>query len=492
MPTGGGKSMIYLLPALAQHGLSIIISPLRSLIEDQISRCTSLGICSAFIMGEMTNTEKQKVYCGLKQPQCPFKVLYTTPEVITTDKLLRDILLSLHSTGAIQQFVIDEAHCVSQWGHDFRPSYTDVKLIFYDYPKTPVLMLTASATTEVVSEVVAILGLTDVEVITSDFDRPNLVYLVQQKSSKTVADIVDIVKPLSCSLVYCSSRTECEELSAKLESHGIMSKAYHGSMSKQLRSSLYTQWMAGDLQVLCCTSAFGMGVNKSNVRAVIHYSLPGSMEDYYQQTGRGGRDGLQCKCVLFFSATDQICHVQRIFTKYNKDSAALSARLKNFQALMSYCLNKHLCRKRVLLNYFGQSHLKDCNCQCDVCTTQCNTKELDITNYTLSIANCIQKLKNDYNGKRLTVKQLANIITGKKTSEIIKKKYNELPGYGCFMETSEQGELLLRRLVVVDILREVPNDVNPRNALYVDLGSKFMTILNNENRITFFKVNKLR
>jgi RecQ family ATP-dependent DNA helicase len=192
--------------------------------------------------------------------------------------LLRDILLSLHSTGAIQQFVIDEAHCVSQWGHDFRPSYTDVKLIFYDYPKTPVLMLTASATTEVVSEVVAILGLTDVEVITSDFDRPNLIYLVQQKSSKTVADIVDIVKPLSCSLVYCSSRTECEELSAKLESHGIMSQAYHGSMYKQLCSSLYTQWMAEDLQVLCCTSAFGMGVNKSNVRAVIHYDVVGVMQ----------------------------------------------------------------------------------------------------------------------------------------------------------------------------------------------------------------------
>jgi superfamily II DNA helicase RecQ len=144
-------------------------------------------------MGEMT-TERQKVYCGLKQSQCPFKVLYTTPEVITTDKLLHDILLSLHLTGAIQQFVINEAHCVSQWGHDFRPSYTDVKLIFDDYPKTPILMLTASATTEVVSEVVAILGLTDVEVITSDFDRPNLVYLVQQKSSKTVADIVDLVK----------------------------------------------------------------------------------------------------------------------------------------------------------------------------------------------------------------------------------------------------------------------------------------------------------
>jgi superfamily II DNA helicase RecQ len=175
---------------------------------------------------------------------------------------------------------------------------------------------------------------------------------------------------------------------------------------------------------------------------------------------------------MYCSATDQICHVQRIFTKYNKNSVALSARLKNFQALMSYCLNKHLCRKRVLLNYFGQSPLKDYNCQCDVCTTQCNKK--DITNHTLSIGNCIQQLKNDYNGKRLTVKQLANIITGKKTSEIIKKKHNELPGYGCFMETSEQGELLLHR-----------------NALYVDLGSKCMNILNNENRITFFKVNKL-
>ena len=201
-------------------------------------------------------------------------------------------------------------------------------------------MLTASATTEVVSEVVTVLGLTDVEVITSNFDRPNLIYLVQQKSSKTVADIVHIIKQLSCSLVYCSTRMDCEELSAKLESHSIMSKAYHGSMSKQLCSSLQTQWMAGGLQVLCCTSAFGMGINKLNVQAVIHYSLPASLEDYYQQTGRGGRDGLPWKCVLFFSATDQVCHIQHIFTKWNKNSIAISARLKNFQALMSYCLNK--------------------------------------------------------------------------------------------------------------------------------------------------------
>lgn len=247
----------------------------------------------------MSNTERQKVYCGLKQPQCPFKVFYTTPEVITTDKLLHDILLRLYSTGAIQQFVIDEAHCVSQCGYDFRPSYSELKLLCHDYPKTPVLMLTISATTKVVSEVVTVLGLTDVEVITYDFDRPNLVYSVQQKSSKTVADIVDIVKPLPCSLVYCSTQTDCEELSAKLESYGIMSKAYHGSMSKQLHSSLYTNWMAGDLQLLCCTSAFGMGVHKPNIRAVIHYSLPASMEDYYQQTGRGGRGCLPCKCVLF-------------------------------------------------------------------------------------------------------------------------------------------------------------------------------------------------
>ena len=432
MPTGGGKSLIYLLPILAQPGLTLIISPLRSLIEDQISRCVSYGINSAFLVGEMTDTERQAVYSGLKQPFCPFKVLYATPEAITTDNTLQEILLLLHSTGALQRFVIDEAHCVSQWGHDFRPSYSDLKSLPINYPTTPFLMLTATATIGTVKEVVDIIVLTDVVIITSDFDRPNLSYSVKHKSSGTVAEIVNIVKVLPCSLVYCSTRTECEELSAKLESNGVLSKAYHGAMSKSLRSSVQTRWIDGHIQVLFCTSAFGMGVDKPNVRAIIHYSLPASFEDYYQQTGRGGRDGLSCKCILYFNASDRIFHVQQIYMKHKMSAKALGGRLKNFQMFMNYCLNKHVCRKEILLGYFGQVPIKHGDAHCDVCETQPTVRQLDVTSLALEIRKCIQKIKNDFNGKKLTVKQLSYIITGKKTAEIVNKKYNELPGYGCF------------------------------------------------------------
>jgi RecQ family ATP-dependent DNA helicase len=228
-------------------------------------------------------------------------------------------------------------------------------------------MLTATATAGVISEVLNDFGLIDVAIIISDYNRPNLSYSVQNKSRSTLDEIIATVKPLSCSLVYCSTRFDCEELSAKLAAQGVMCKSYHGAMSKQLRSSVQSEWMSGSLQVLCCTSAFGMGVDKANVRAVLHYSLPPSMEDYYQQTGRGGRDGLPCKCIMYFNANDQVFYVQKIFTKYSccTNSKALLGGLKNFQMFMDYCLNKHKCRKEIILSYFGQPIVNNCGI-CDI------------------------------------------------------------------------------------------------------------------------------
>ena len=210
MQTGGGKSLIYLLTAIAQPGISIVISPLISLIEDQMLRCSSLGISSAALLGEMPDSEKQNVYSTLKTPSCPLKVLYTTPETLVSDRVLRSILRYIHSLGGIQCFVIDEAHCVVEWGYDFQPLYTNLKLLNSDFPEIPILMLTATATNAVINETIQ--RLKDVNIIQSDFNRCNLFCSVEQKTSKTVERIVDIVKELPCSLVYCNSQNDCENV----------------------------------------------------------------------------------------------------------------------------------------------------------------------------------------------------------------------------------------------------------------------------------------
>ena len=269
--------------------------------------------------------------------------------------------------------------------------------------------------------------------------------------------------------------------------------AYHGAMSKQLRSATQEKWMIGAMQVLCCTTAFGMGVNPKNVRAVIHFSLPFSLEEYYQQTGRGGRDGLPCRCLLFFSPSDQTCHVQRIFPQHNLHSNPLNTRLQNFQLVMKYGLNRYNCRKEILLHYFDQTFKGKCENQCDLCQSPPVGHEINVTCYISIIGQCVQKLKNDFNRKRLAMRQLANVITGKTNAQIVKNKYNKLPGYACFSYTVEIGEQLLRKLIVEDILREVPPDMrHSSKALYVDLGSNFMASLYNNEKVTLFVMDKGR
>lgn len=408
--------------------------------------------------------------------------------MITTDQVFQQILYSMYSAGLVHQFVIDEAHCVSQWGNSFRPSYLSLTVLQIHFKDVPIALLTATATAVVIKDVLTILGLDNVPLVQSNFVRPTLLYSVLPKSSKTIENIAALLKPIDCSLIYCSNRNECEQVAAKLEAKGIACKAYHGAMSRQLRSVLQSQWISGQLQSLCCTSAFGMGIDKPNARTVVHYSIPSSLEDYYQQSGRGGRDGLLCECVIYFSANDQVQHVRGFFTAFLHNVEALTKRLKNFQVLMNYCLNQQKCKHELIMDYFGQRGNGRCGNRCDICIAPTNGVEIDITDVAVHAGKCIQHLRN--NGKQLTLRQLAGIITGKKSSNILKNKFNEIPGYGCHNATLDNGVLLLRSLVACDILREVPPSSLGKhgNALYIELGSNFIASLNKELQATYYKL----
>ncbi len=264
------------------------MSLILALISDQIAHCQERNIPAAALYGGMHEAYKQQILHDLKLSINPFKLLYTTPELLVADTALQNVLNNLSSQGSIQRFVIDECHCVSLWGREFRPAYVKV---CKQFPSVPIVMLTTTATDHIQQDVCYLLSVTEPIVVREDYNKPNLMYTVVYKEGKLCDKIVSEVKDCNCSIVYGSTRFECEEMCAKLCARGSISKAYHGDMSKLLKQETYERWKSGDIKFLVCTKAFGMEVDKPDVRIIIHTSMPCCMEDYYQETGRGGRDG---------------------------------------------------------------------------------------------------------------------------------------------------------------------------------------------------------
>lgn len=293
--TGGGKSLLYQLPSY----LTVVVTPLKLLIVDQVLDCSNHNVPATTIHVEMDEMECQGVYFALRQPSSTLKILYVTPEILTQDQTLLTILVELDSQGKLQQLVIDEAHCVSQWGNDFRELYVGLGNIRKHFSEVPVLMLTATATKTTRDDVLNLLGVPNAVWVLESVDRPNISYNVCVKSFKKVEEITDIVAPLECSIVFCTTRKQCEELSPLLETKGIKCKFYHGGLDHRTHQERQQKWKEGTLQCFVCTNAIGMGTNKPNSRAVVHYSLPASVEDFIQESGQAVRDGLPSKSVLF-------------------------------------------------------------------------------------------------------------------------------------------------------------------------------------------------
>lgn len=360
MPTGGGKSLCFQLPALLQDGITIVISPLISLMKDQVDALLGIGINAAMINSSMNASEITSIIEKIKQGA--IKILYIAPE-----RLALTSFENLLHTLPINLFAIDEAHCISEWGHDFRPEYRNLKYLRSKFPGIPIIALTATATEKVRADIIRMLNLPAPHIFTSSFNRPNLSYEVLPKkdSFKTIVSLLDSYAQKSV-IIYCFSRKDTESLAEKLNNYGHKAATYHAGLSADRRRENQDKFIRDDIHIMVATIAFGMGIDKPDVRLVIHHSLPKSVEGYYQETGRAGRDGLPSRCVLLYSAADKFKH--DFFIRQMADSEEKKHVQNNLNQSVEYGTLAS-CRRKFLLQYFNEDYeIKNCN-GCDRCVT---------------------------------------------------------------------------------------------------------------------------
>ncbi|KAG8368802.1 hypothetical protein BUALT_Bualt15G0084600 [Buddleja alternifolia] len=469
MPTGGGKSLTYQLPALVCPGITLVISPLVSLIQDQIMHLLQANIPAAYLSANMEWTEQQEILRELSSEYCKYKLLYVTPEKVAKSDVLLRQLESLHARESLSRIVIDEAHCVSQWGHDFRPDYQGLGILKQKFPTIPVLALTATATISVKEDVVQALGLVNCIVFRQSFNRPNLRYSVVPKTKKCLEDIDKFIKENhfdECGIIYCLSRMDCEKVAEKLQEYGHKAAFYHGSMEPTQRAFIQRQWSKDEVNIICATVAFGMGINKPDVRFVIHHSIPKSIEGYHQECGRAGRDGQPSSCVLYYSYSDYI-RVKHMISqgvveqtpfssRYSRASSAPSGRLletntENLLRMVSYCENDVDCRRLLQLIHFGEK-FDSLTCQktCDNCSKNQSCVEKDVTEIAKQLVELVK-----ITGQKFSTAHLLEVYRGS-LSQFVKKHRHEtlsLHGAGKHLAKGEASRVL-RHLVTEDILVE--------------------------------------
>lgn len=414
MPTGGGKSICFQLPALILPGITIVISPLIALMKDQVDSLKTNGIAACYINSSQSSDEQQFYIDNLKSNN--FKLVYIAPESLSyLDNVFNELTISL--------IAIDEAHCISSWGHDFRPAYTNLGYLKNRFPSTPVLALTATADKATRVDITKQLKLKSPKTFVASFDRANLSLEVRPALDR-VKQIIDFVenKPNESGIIYCLSRKTTEELAEKLSKNGISAKAYHAGLDNTTRAKTQDQFINDDCQVVCATIAFGMGIDKSNVRWVIHYNLPKNIEGYYQEIGRAGRDGLPAETVLFESYADVI-QLQKFASEGLNSDVQLAKldRMKQYADAVS-------CRRKILLSYFGELVTENCG-NCDICKNP--PTFFDGTILAQKALSAITRLQES---EPLAV--IVDFLRGSKNAYIYEKNYQTLKTYGIGADIS--------------------------------------------------------
>jgi len=470
MPTGAGKSLIYQFSSMLLPGVTIVVSPLIALMQDQVDRLKTNGIAATFINSALNSTERaereQRALDG------ELKLLYVAPERLLTPDFLQ-LLDEVQRRVGLSLLAVDEAHCVSEWGHDFRPEYRQLGRLRDRYPQVPMLGLTATATERVREDILTQLRLRDPFIHIASFNRPNLSYEVRQKHSGSYRELVQYLRdqPDAPIIIYCQSRKTVDDLSTALQHDGVRALPYHAGLTNEQRTEHQNRFIRDDVPVLVATIAFGMGIAKPDVRAVIHYDMPKSLEGYYQETGRAGRDGLPAQCILFFQYGDRTKYEFILAQKTNEQE--LSIARQQLQQVVAYAENLS-CRRRILLAYFAEDYLQG-NCgNCDNCLRP-NTDLEDRTIDAQKFLSCVSRTQ-----QRFGMRHIVDILRGANTQKIRAQNHDQLTTYGIGKDISADEWLRFgRALLQQGLLKEESTDGYPilkLNKLSMEILRKQRTV----------------